>query len=432
MSAGLIEMVYRESGETVSSPSRSLVSASPPPGSEMDTIIQSTLNAARRHLGMRVAYISRLEQDKSCLLYVDAPGFEALLKPGDVRPADEVYCAHALESRIPALLPDAACHPVARDVQMTHVLPVGACVSVPILSHTGDVIGLFCCLDPEANPSLNARDLRSVRLFADIAGAQLERKRERARQTASTGKKIVRMIERKEFSMVYQPLWNIVSGKIFGFECLARFPADPARDPQSWFEEADSVGMLVDLELALIRFALAGLEEFPPDIRLSINVSPATILDPRFLDTLVVYDVGRLVIELTEHFRVSDYDAVRAALGPLGPMGARVAVDDAGSGCASLQHIIGMNADLIKLDRSLVSELESSPASRAMIAALCHFGRETNCAILAEGIETRAEFEALLELGIEYGQGFLLGKPVSFKLAREMLKKANGLPRQVR
>lgn len=415
----------------LASSGQALTSDSQPPGADADTIIQSALQAARRHLGMSVAYISRLERDESHILYVDAPGYEALLKPGDVRHANEVYCRYALESRIPALLPDAACHPLTRDLQITHAIPVGAFLSVPILSREGEVIGLLCCLDPVAKPSLTARDLGTARMFADIAGAQLEQKRALARQAALTEKKVARVIERRQFSMVYQPLWNIGSGKIFGFECLARFSADPARDPKSWFEEAGSVGMLADLELALIQFALAGIEAFPPEIRLSINVSPTTILDPRFLDTLIDYDISRLVIELTERVRVTDYQAVRDALAPLGPMGVRIAVDDAGSGWASLQHIIGMRADLIKLDRSLVSGLEASPASRAMIAALSQFGRETNCAILAEGIETPEEFTALKALGVEYGQGFLLGKPVSFKLACELLREANGRPRAV-
>ena len=211
---------------------------------------------------MSVAYISRLERDESHILYVDAPGYEALLKPGDVRPANEVYCRYALESRIPALLPDAACHPLTRDLQITHAIPVGAFLSVPILSREGEVIGLLCCLDPVANPSLTARDLGTARMFADIAGAQLEQKRALARKAALTEKKVARVIERRQFSMVYQPLWNIGSGKIFGFECLARFSADPARDPKSWFEEAGSVGMLADLELALIQFALAGIDAY--------------------------------------------------------------------------------------------------------------------------------------------------------------------------
>ena len=237
-----------------------------------------------------------------------------------------------------------------------------------------------------------------------------------------------RLVARKEFSIVYQPLWNIRMGTVFGFECLARFPADPERSAESWFEEADSVGLLADLEIALIIAALSSANSLPETVSLSINVSAATVLDSRFIEALRPFNVARLIIELTEHAQIDDYEAVAAALRPLREMGARIAVDDAGSGFASLQHLIGVNADLIKLDRSLIQGIDRMPASRAMIAALRHFAADTNSTVLAEGIETQAEFDALAALGVEFGQGYFLGKPMSFKLARELLRRVGTRP----
>ena len=397
-----------------------------PAGPAPESVIQSTLNSARRHLGMKMAYISRVDGDKSHLVYVDAPGFEAAMHPGSVRDVSEVYCQHILDGRVPQLLPDAACHPVTRDMQITHLLPVGAHISVPIRTREGEFSFLFCCLDTEPNSSLNARDIGVVRLFAEIAGAQIAQQEEHEHQTRQ---RIETLIARKQFSIAYQPLWNITNARILGFECLARFPTDPERDPYSWFEEAESVGLLAELELALIEAALTSAKIFPEDVRLSINVSAGTILHPRFADTLLAFDVSRLIIELTEHAQISDYGAVRAALDPLRTFGVRVALDDAGSGCAGLQHILGVNADFIKLDRSLVDSLHDSPVSRPMIAALRYFAHQTDAVIIAEGVETREEFDALRALGIKYAQGFFLGKPVGFKLSRELLMRAgaNGM-----
>ena len=395
-------------------------------GFDVDGIVQTTLNSVRRHLGMKIAYISRIDGEESRLVYVDAPGFETAMRPGSVRELEEVYCGHILAGRIPPLLPDAACHPLTRQMAITHAIPVGAHVSVPIRTRGGEIAFLFCCMDTEANPSLNARDLGIARLFAEIAGAQIERKEEQDRQILATRRRIEKLVERKQFSVVYQPLWNIRTGNVFGFECLARFPTDPGRSSHSWFVEADSVGLLADLELALIAFALSTAESLPASIRLSINVSATTILDSRFTETLLKFNVGQLLIELTEHAQIDDYDAVAQVLAPLRRMGARIAVDDAGAGFASLQHLIGVKADLIKLDRSLIHGIDKAPASRAMIAALLHFASDTDSTVLAEGVETKAEIDALAALGVEFGQGFFLGKPMSFKLAGELLRRANG------
>lgn len=392
---------------------------------DVDEIIQSTLTAARRHLGMKVAYVSKITGNLTRYLYVDAPGYEHLIKPGDVRSLDDVFCRHILEGRIPNLLSDAACHPVTRDMAITHAVPIGAHVSIPICGSDGKVIGMFCCLDTDANPTLNARDLGIVRLFAEIAGAQLDRKLARERRSCAVRQRIERMIANRQFSSVYQPLWNISKGTIFGFECLARFPIDPSRPTHSWFDETGSVGLRTEFELAVLDVALRGAVALPADIRVSVNASASTMIDPRFANTLIAFDVSRLIIELTEYARVEDFRELRGALKPLVSLGAKVAVDDAGSGYAGLKHIVGVNADLIKLDRGLIKDIESSPVSRALISALSVFARQTGSILLAEGIETRSEFETLNALGIEYGQGNFLGQPVSMKLAIEMLNRAN-------
>jgi EAL domain-containing protein (putative c-di-GMP-specific phosphodiesterase class I) len=117
------------------------------------------------------------------------------------------------------------------------------------------------------------------------------------------------------------------------------------------------------------------------------------------------------VLEVTEHAPIADYPAFRAAMDALGP-NVEFAVDDAGTGFASLRHILELRPAFVKLDRWLVAGLESDDARQAMIVGLCHFASVTGCRLIAEGIETEGELTVLRALTIELGQGYLLGRPL--------------------
>ncbi|WP_274597403.1 EAL domain-containing protein [Pseudomonas sp. SST3] len=119
----------------------------------------------------------------------------------------------------------------------------------------------------------------------------------------------------------------------------------------------------------------------------------------------------RLMLEVTEHTSIVDYMQVAAILDPLRQRGLRLAVDDAGAGYASFRHILKLKPDVIKLDRSLISNLDSDSDCCAMAAALIRFAEETGSKIIAEGVETDAELAVLRELRVTKAQGFLLGKP---------------------
>jgi EAL domain-containing protein (putative c-di-GMP-specific phosphodiesterase class I) len=114
---------------------------------------------------------------------------------------------------------------------------------------------------------------------------------------------------------------------------------------------------------------------------------------------------------VTEHAAIADYPAFRAAMAAFGPK-VEFAVDDAGTGFASLRHIVELRPAFVKLDRSLIAGLESDGARQAMIVGLCHFARVTGCRLIVEGIETETELTVLRGLAIELGQGYLLGRPL--------------------
>ncbi len=208
-----------------------------------------------------------------------------------------------------------------------------------------------------------------------------------------------------------QPIVRLVGRDVVGLEALARIRASPTRAPDYWFAEAESVGMLLELELFAIEAALQRLQAVPEDAYLAINVSPSTVLTRELERVIPPGSLHRIVLELTEHAPVVDYEELHAALTPLRSRGMRVAIDDAGAGFASLRHIIKLSPEIIKLDRSLVEGIETHRSQRAVAAGLISAAAQIGAVIVAEGIETEVELDALIALGVDVGQGYLLGRP---------------------
>jgi EAL domain-containing protein (putative c-di-GMP-specific phosphodiesterase class I) len=208
--------------------------------------------------------------------------------------------------------------------------------------------------------------------------------------------------------VAFQPIVDLRDGNRVGHEALARF-AD-GRPPNEWFAAAHEAGLGVELELAAIARAVADFGT--TDGYLSINLSPTTLTSAPFLEFLAERaDPSRLVLELTEHAVVDDYDDIRSAIALIRNLGARIAVDDAGSGVSSMRHILKLAPEIIKLDRSLVAAIDSDPARRALAISLAQFATGIGSQLVAEGVERRAEMTACYESGIRYAQGYLLGRP---------------------
>ena len=214
-------------------------------------------------------------------------------------------------------------------------------------------------------------------------------------------------------SPVFQPIVDLTSGKTVGFESLARFNLEPVRGPDAWFHMAASVGHLEELELAAIREGVACLDRLPRGTYLSLNLSPDTARAPDFERSLLGLPPERTVLEITEHAEVPDYLALREALTSFRKRGARLAVDDAGAGFASLRHILQLEPDIMKLDISITRNVDIDRSRRALASALASFGEEMGIELVAEGIETLAELQALRALGVRYGQGYFIGRPAA-------------------
>nr|WP_281373032.1 EAL domain-containing protein [Kineococcus aurantiacus] len=214
---------------------------------------------------------------------------------------------------------------------------------------------------------------------------------------------------------VVQPVVDLRTGRVVGAEALSRFtsPAGLARRPEQVFSDARSAGVGVELEQAAIASALPLLGRLPPGAYLSVNASPEALADPRSLDLLLSGRPDRLVVEVTEHAPVADYGALREATAHLRRHGARIAVDDAGAGFASLQHVLQLTPDIVKLDIAFVHGIDTDPARRAVARALVGFASELGSTVVAEGVEREGELTVLTELGVDCGQGYLLGRPTA-------------------
>ena len=188
-------------------------------------------------------------------------------------------------------------------------------------------------------------------LSLEITGEVIEELVGQLRQTSRTRKRsdvLERRIRRAiddeaALRIVFQPIVGLVDGVTLGVEALARFAGPPKRAPNLWFAEAAAVDLQVELELAAVRKALEALPELPPGHFLAVNVSPITLTKAAFRKLMAATEAARLVVEITEHAPIRDYSRLDDALAKLRALGVRLAIDDAGSGYASLRHILRLN-----------------------------------------------------------------------------------------
>jgi PAS domain S-box-containing protein len=370
------------------------------------------LRAARSHLGMDVAFVSEFTADRRIFRYVDGSEEELPITVGGSGLLDESYCQRVIDGRLPKLIPDTSEIAAAMAMPVTTELPVGAHLSIPIRLKNGRIYGTFCCFSYKPDHSLNERDVRTMEAFAEITGHLIDRNLDQEQERESKRSRIRTAIEQDQFSIVYQPIYRLDGGSIAGFECLARFSALPVRPPNEWFAEAAEVGLGIALEMAAIQKAMSALSSLPSDAYLAVNVSPETLLSSQLTTVFDGLPLGRIVLEVTEHAAIADYAALLRAIEPLRQQGLRMAVDDAGAGYASLQHILRLEPDQIKIDASLTQNIDSDPRRRALASALITFAREIGSRIVAEGVETAEELHVLKDLGVEKAQGYFLGRPI--------------------
>jgi EAL domain-containing protein (putative c-di-GMP-specific phosphodiesterase class I) len=379
----------------------------------LDEIIHAAVNLARFCLGMDVAFITEFRHGRRIFRHIAARNENVPIKVGDSHPIEESYCQYIVNGAIPAIVDDSHIVPILKALDATEAMSIRAHLGVPIRLSDGSVFGTFCCYSRKPSSTLRDGDVTAMTRFAELIASMLEQRvlAERARET--TAQRLSDLIDAHAFHTAYQPIVHLASGAIAGFEALARFSAEPIRGPQDWFEDAHAVARGVELELLAIRSAIEGFGRLAPGAYLSLNVSPCTILDESLESVLAGVAPGRLVLELTEHAPIEEYGALKTALAALRGEGLKLAIDDAGSGYASFRHILQLQPDIIKLDQSLIRDIDLDAGRRALAMGLITFARETGCTIVAEGVENERELAVLKGLGVTAAQGYLLGRPAA-------------------
>ena len=250
--------------------------------------------------------------------------------------------------------------------------------------------------------------------FARALAADLERWAEHCIPAApnnGTPVWLQQVLASPRIRMAFQPIVDLVTGAVAGVEALARFPGEPTRPVEAWFAAADAAGLGPEFEALALRSALAALDGLPPSVFLAVNLSPEAVVSPVVQAELGDRALDGLVIEVTEHAEVADYPRLNRALRPLRRRGARLAVDDIGSGFASLRHVLRLDPDILKLHAGLTADIAGDRVRRTLGRSLVDFAGSLGAAVVAEGIETARQLEALRAVGVTHGQGFHLRRP---------------------
>src|SRR4051812_27454101 len=211
---------------------------------------------------------------------------------------------------------------------------------------------------------------------------------------------------------VFQPIVDLERGVACGYEMLARFVSPIKAAPPAWLDQAARRGLANRLEGMLIEIGLEAMSWVPDNCFLTINVSPDALASDDVAQLLASRtSLEGLVIEVTEQAVVEDYTQLEYVLRSLRAAGAAIAVDDAGAGYASLHHIVALRPQFVKLDRSLVADLDRDEAKLAVIESLGTFSSRIDAWVVAEGVERSEEVSALQRLRVPLAQGFWLGMP---------------------
>jgi EAL domain-containing protein (putative c-di-GMP-specific phosphodiesterase class I) len=369
---------------------------------QSDDKIDRVLNLVRRHLQMDVSYVSEFTGGRQVYRALDGDTDTFKLTTGEGPELSKTYCQRMVEGQIPNVLPDSQADPRVRGL----TTQIGAYIGVPLRLSDGTMYGTFCCLSQKAE-DLDERDVQFMSMLAEVLVEELDAQRRLAQERA----RIEALSNEESLQIALQPIVDIHDGRCLGVEALSRFP-DGFGAPDVVFDAAHKVGLGIELEYLAVRKALRFLPHLGADQYLSVNLTPSAAFEGAQREFQEVdASLHRLVLEVTENAAVEGYAEFRQLLAPLREQGLRLSIDDAGSGYASLHHIVELQPDIIKIDRSLIDGLGADPSRRSAVRAFVALAADLGATVVAEGVETTADLNAVRDLGISAVQGFLLARP---------------------
>jgi EAL domain-containing protein (putative c-di-GMP-specific phosphodiesterase class I) len=377
-----------------------------PERSDTDQKVAELLRTAKSSLGLSMTFLSRLDGETQHLEIVESS--IPLFHDGQTQPQATSLCQAILDGKLPSVIPNVAKLPEAKRLPAARFPRIRSYVSVPVSLSDGTLYGTFCAAGFTADKELTKRDQALMQVLASAAATLIEPGVQERRREAAIRERLEPVIDSGGPTIVLQPIIAFSDGIREGAEALSRFPVEWGTPPDVTFAEAASIGVGVELELIAVRCAVAQLQEISG--YLSINFSPRTLLDPRCPELLAELPLERIVLELSEHDPIEDYELLAAILDPLRAKGLRLAIDDVGAGFSSLRHIVVTAPDMIKLDRSIVAGIATDSILRTLVNALVDFGHGSGARVVAEGVETKDDAIALRSAGVDYAQGWYFAR----------------------
>jgi EAL domain-containing protein (putative c-di-GMP-specific phosphodiesterase class I) len=279
-----------------------------------------------------------------------------------------------------------------------------------------------------ASPRLPVGTAASLRNPTIAAESQIRNALDQARNDASLNESIgARRRRQKIFELVigghvrsvYEPIVGVETRTVFGYEALARGPeGSELHSPSALFKSACEDDLLFQLDCLCRQSGLDGARDFPGESKLFLNIRPTTIYDPSFRSDALRRTLEScglspkdVVLEISEQESISNFEIFREIRDYYGNLGFEIAMDDVGSGYASLEAVMELSPDYIKVDRAFVSGIDEDPIRQELLRALLSVAEPIGARIIGEGLDTLEELETLGRLGIPFGQGWLFGKP---------------------
>lgn len=234
-----------------------------------------------------------------------------------------------------------------------------------------------------------------------------------------TRKQLLDILAKEDIVVLCQPIMDLRTGDIFGWEMLSRGPRNsPFYSPTDLFEFAYQADLLAQMEFIVIKKALKEIVEKPIQEQVFINITSETLIQPIFYDQLIEYlslfpsvQPSQIIFEITERFAIRDYRQMSKIMNKYRGLGFRFALDDAGAGYASLQSISELIPDIIKIDRSIIQDIDQGEVKQSLLKALMKFAEDINCEVIAEGIETEEEADILYQHSVTMAQGYYFARP---------------------
>jgi EAL domain-containing protein (putative c-di-GMP-specific phosphodiesterase class I) len=230
---------------------------------------------------------------------------------------------------------------------------------------------------------------------------------------------LIRIVQEEDIYVLTQPIMNLHNGDVFGWEVLTRGPQNsPFHSPMELFECAFQADLLAEMEFLAIKKAFQEVSGRAIQEQVFINITPITLMKPAFLDHLLqllqeypAISPFQMILEITERHAINDFEQVSKTMKRFRSYGFRFAVDDAGAGYSSLQSITELIPDIIKIDKSLIQNIDQLEVKQTLLKALLYFADNINCQVIAEGVEREEEANVLFFHQVQMGQGFYFARP---------------------